>query len=413
MTTDTLSTNHQTNIITKVILDNDLYLLPLHTIVTSIGTDKLICACSKGSKCSSPGKHPFFRYNWKVIATNSESKINQWFTDYQDKVNFAVATGRKSKTTNKYLVVVDVDKFDHPIIDKLEHTFSYKTGSGGYHFWFWSQLPVKNSVSGLAPKVDIRGKDGYVVIPPSKHKSGDLYVSPTEVKEIADLPQFIVDFIRFAKPTEPKTNKKKTLKVVTKTNWSSMSVKQLRTIFGEDTTCKIPVGSRNSILHRLLSSDRTKGFDRKALVAQSKVYRTWCDDPGEVTRTELSRLVDSVMTYAPYNTKHDNVNLGFFDWKEQRKQGLSEEDKEKIISVDFSFFSSLKQSSCDRVPLSIVSSQRDKVFGSIGIKSYSKYRPQLLAKKLESMGFSRMRTNKGNLWNIDLSGLQVEDSVLE
>ncbi len=132
----------------------------------------------------------------------------------------------------------------------------------------------------------------------------------------------------------------------------------------------------------------------------------------EISKQELTKLVDSVMSYAPYNTKHEDVNLGFFEWKETRKQGLSDLEKENLLTLDNNFFKSLKQSN-DRVPLSIVTNERNNMFSSKGIKSYSKYRPQLLAKKLESMGFSRYRTNKGNLWNIDLSGLHTADSVIE
>lgn len=401
--------------ITRIILKNDLYLLPLHTIVESSDGSKGVCTCHKGSKCSSPGKHPYFRYNWKVIATNSEEKISTWLTDYKDKINFAVATGRKSKITNKYLVVIDVDKFDHPIIDKLDHTFYYKTGSGGYHFWFWSDMPVKNSVSGLAPKVDIRGKDGYVVVPPSKHKSGESYVMSSSLvsKEIADIPQFVIDFIRFSKPKQA-TASKKVLSTKPKpcVSWSGLTVRQIRTLLENDSQSKIPEGSRNSIIHRLLSSDRTQGLNKDDLMSRAMSYKMCCAKSQDISKQELVKLVDSVMSYAPYNTKHEDVNLGFFEWKETRKQGLSDLEKENMLTLDNNFFKSLKQSN-DRVPLSIVTNERNNMFSSKGIKSYSKYRPQLLAKKLESMGFSRYRTNKGNLWNIDLSGLHTADSVIE
>lgn len=393
--------------ITKTILENDLYLVPLHSIVLSEDGTKHVCTCHKAAKCSSPGKHPYFRYNWKIIATNSEEKITKWITEYNGKINFAVATGRKSKVTNKYLVVVDVDKFDHPIIDKLEHTFSYKTGAGGYHFWFWSDMPVKNSVSGLAPKVDIRGKDGYVVVPPSKHKSGDLYVMSERLasKEIAQLPQFIVDYIKFSKP---KVSKSKDLKVSSKpktcNSWSGLSARQIRTLLESDS--KIPEGSRNHVIHKLLSSDRTKGLGRTELLIKAFSYKSKCVKSQQIPKEEIEKIVDSVMSYAPYNTKHEDVNQGFFEWKVSRKQELTDIEKENILSLDNNFFKSLKQSN-QRVPLSFISNERNNLFSSNGIKSYSKYRPQLLAKKLESMGFSRYRTNKGNLWNIEISGLQV------
>lgn len=399
---------------TKVFLENDLYLLPLHTIKTDLGSGKVTCSC-QNPKCSSQGKHPLFRYNWKIVATNDEAKISSWLSTYNNNINFAVATGRKSRVSGKYLVVIDVDKFDHPILDKLDKTFYYKTGSGGFHFWYWSDFPVKNSVSGLASKVDIRGTDGYVVIPPSKHKSGYNYslCQDSLNVHIADLPKFVVDYLKTSK-FKPINKTKKTLSKTIKTDnwWSKMSITEIRKVLGKD-DARIPCGARNSIIHRLLSSDRTKGLDETHLMSLAKQYKSKCEKPSEITQTELIRLVSSVMHYAPYNTSYESVNENFFEWKIKKNQGLTSAEKQKILSVDNRFFYSLKKSNQVLVPLSLVSGERSKFFSQRGIKFHSKYRPQLLAKKLESLGFTRTRTNKGNLWNIDLSGLHHQESMLE
>jgi putative DNA primase/helicase len=404
--------------ITKVFLENDLYLLPLHSIKEDLSSGKTICSC-QNSKCSSPGKHPFFKYNWKIVATNDPQRISTWLTTYKDKINFAVATGRKSRVSGKYLVVVDVDKFDHPIIDKLDKTFYYKTGSGGFHFWYWSDFPVKNSVSGLASKVDIRGKDGYVVVPPSKHKSGDLYSLCADSIDIpiASLPQFIVDHIKSSKHKEVIKSKKSELKTYKSSSdeslWAKMSITEIRNLLTDDLV-RIPCGTRNSVIHRLLSSDRTKGLGEEQLMTLAKFYKSKCEKPMEVNQTELFNLVSSVMHYAPYNTSYENVNQNFFEWKVKKNQGLSSTEKQNILDADEWFFSSInKSNTTTRVPLSAISNARNNVFSQRGIKSHSKYRAQLLAKKLESLGFTRTRTNKGNLWNIDLSGLHRQECMLE
>lgn len=374
-----------------------------------------MCSC-QNPKCSSQGKHPFFKYNWKIVATNDPQRISTWLTTYKDKINFAVATGRKSRVSGKYLVVVDVDKFDHPIIDKLDKTFYYKTGSGGFHFWYWSDFPVKNSVSGLAPKVDIRGKDGYVVVPPSKHKSGESYSLCDDSSDtpIAPLPQFIVEHIKSSKHKEVTKSKKSELKPYkADDSWSKMSITEIRNLLTDDLV-RIPCGTRNSVIHRLLSSDRTKGLEEDQLMTLARFYKSKCEKPMEVSQTELTNLISSVMHYAPYNTSYENVNNNFFEWKIKKNQGLSSIEKQNILDTDAWFFSSIhKSNSTTRVPLSTISNARNNVFSQRGIKSHSKYRPQLLAKKLESLGFTRTRTNKGNLWNIDLSGLHHQESVLE
>lgn len=47
-------------------------------------------------------------------------------------MNFGLATGRKSEKSGKYLVVVDVDAAEHPIIKKLSFTFHSLTPNSRY-----------------------------------------------------------------------------------------------------------------------------------------------------------------------------------------------------------------------------------------------------------------------------------------
>ena len=174
------------NLISKTVFDNQLYILPLYSI-----RDGGACSCGKAD-CGAPGKHPLFRYNWKIIATNDQEKIKNWFQSY-NKMNFGLATGRYSKITEKYLIVIDVDAPEHEVLNHLPETFCYRTGSGGWHLWYWSKYPIKNSVSLFAEKVDVRGTDGYVVIPPSKHKKGS-YASIKNVP-VADLPESVMKLL--------------------------------------------------------------------------------------------------------------------------------------------------------------------------------------------------------------------------
>jgi len=60
---------------------------------------------------------------------------------------------------------------------RLPDTLTGRTGGGGWHLFF--RMPadrdVRNSESKLAPKIDVRGSGGYVVLPPSPHPSGRSY----------------------------------------------------------------------------------------------------------------------------------------------------------------------------------------------------------------------------------------------
>ena len=78
----------------------------------------------------------------------------------------------------------------------LPATFTVKTGSGGYHYYF--NLPnftVKNDQSGhVAPGVDLRGEGGQVVAAPSASDKGDYVV----IKDapVADAPAWLLAKVR-------------------------------------------------------------------------------------------------------------------------------------------------------------------------------------------------------------------------
>jgi predicted P-loop ATPase len=100
-------------------------------------------------------------------------------------------------------VVIDLDRKNG--IDGLEslrmlgevpETLTAETGSGGLHLYFKHPgLPIKNSAGVLGPGIDVRGDGGYVVLPPSPHRSGGRYRWLAEVP-IADLPPWLLQALR-------------------------------------------------------------------------------------------------------------------------------------------------------------------------------------------------------------------------
>jgi len=384
------------------IVKNDLYMFPLHSMQDEV------CTCGNSS-CSSPGKHPLLKYNWKFSATNKIDNIRKWFN--KTGVNYAVATGRLSSATNKKLIVVDIDNSKHEIINRLPKTFRYQTGSGGWHYWFWSKYSIPNSVSYLADKVDVRGTNGYVIVPPSIHRSGNRYnfeFTESIEQEILDLPKEFIDILFSKKnidiPSKESSNKKKQKKhVVTEDlrSWSQFSIKELREIISSGE--KIPNGVRNTSIHRLLSSDRANGIISYAkLYSNALKYKSYCENEENITKEEIKSLLKSVCKYESRNTSHTKVNESYFHFMEEKKIILSEERKNLILKLDKDFFNGLSVATdkSSYVGIEDIQQQRDRLFKSNGLKSYSKYPNHLLAAKLREMGFERKRTKNNNLWNV-------------
>lgn len=386
--------------IKQIILENKFHILPLYSIRLNS-----TCSCGKAD-CSSPGKHPLFRYNWKIIASNKPEKVEEWFS-LSHKMNFGLATGRKSEKTGKYLAVVDVDAVEHPIIKELSFTFHYRTGSGGWHFWFWTSAPIKNTASHLADKVDTRGQDGYVVIPPSKHIRGAY--GEVSHNEIQDLPEKFLKALserRTAQTTKKSTvvsSKQQSRQQTPLSDWSSGTVESVREKMKTEI---VPVGVRNIVLHRLLSSDRAKGAERSVLEKNScaylKQFENYCEFFDEATQ-----IIDSVMRYPAFNTSFEKVNEIYFSWLRKNKPNLKIglEEVRALKDGDREFFSSLRPWT-DKEPKSslqeIIQARMLFLKKEKCLVHVSNYKPQLMAKKLESLGFTKSRTAKANLWNVAL-----------
>lgn len=385
-------------IISDIILKNELYILPLYSI-----REGGVCSCGK-EDCSAPGKHPLFRYNWKVIASNKPEKVLSWLESYT-KMNFGLATGRLSKITNKYLVVIDVDSQEHPILNTLPNTFSYRTGSGGHHFWFWSKYPIKNSVSLLASKVDVRGTDGYVVIPPSKHKKGNY--NGINNTSIADLPQWVISILLAKPQTKVITKEKKTVQGTAPSPvynvWIKESVPVVRDMMK---TTLIPEGIRNVVMHRLLSSDRAKGCLKSELEVNARNYLKRFEKP-QTFSNDVPGIIVSVMTYPAYNNSYEKINEQYVSWliKNYKTRKPPKDLLATLTILDNEFFGLLAASprSSSGCSLDEILAARKAYMSSKGhIEFISNYKPQLLAKKLISCGFKRMRTAKRNVWNVFL-----------
>lgn len=134
------------------------------------------CTCGKVD-CEDAGKHPVSSNGLRAATTDSTA-ITQWFSD--GRYNIALRTGEVSGVT-----VLDIDigagKQGAATWGALTAaggepaTLVAQTGSGGAHFFFRYNSALNTSSNTLGPGVDCRNNKGYVVVAPSKHRSGGQY----------------------------------------------------------------------------------------------------------------------------------------------------------------------------------------------------------------------------------------------
>lgn len=132
-------------------------------------------------------------------ATADPARVYAWW-HAAPTANIAIAMGASG------LVAIDVDQHgidgDVSLRDlervhgELPETPVNLTGGGGKHLLFRAPAETRLRQVPLAPGVDVRTGNGYVVVPPSLHPSGNAYrwdvtLHPADL-DFADLPRWIV-----------------------------------------------------------------------------------------------------------------------------------------------------------------------------------------------------------------------------
>lgn len=138
---------------------------PVHSVDPESG----FCTCGR-KDCPAPGKHPIGRWADFQNRLPTEREVELWFSSMD--CNIGTVTGRVSG-----IVVVDVDGGQGQETLKgltLDPTLTAKTGGGGLHLFYELDRPVSSRVRALEG-IDIRADGGFVVLPPSIHKSGKRY----------------------------------------------------------------------------------------------------------------------------------------------------------------------------------------------------------------------------------------------
>lgn len=144
------------------------------------------------------GKLPLPDISWKgLVCPDEMAAWELWSQPQFAKSNIGIHC--------EGLIVVDVDDYkavtQSGALDALglPPTRVVKTARGGYHLYF-SGPDVANSASKLAPGIDVRGVNGYVVGPGSVTENGAYEV--IEDRPVAEAPQALIDKCKAAKESQ-------------------------------------------------------------------------------------------------------------------------------------------------------------------------------------------------------------------
>jgi putative DNA primase/helicase len=165
-------------------------LFPVHTVVDGR------CSCGKthDDRLRDIGKHPVTA-NGLHAASNALEHIETWWLDHD--WNIGLRTGSASG-----VMAIDVDgpegvaelealEAEH---GRLPVTFTTRTGRDDVSRHFVFRIPAGRVVKSkqLAPHVDTRGENGYVILPPSAHRSGRTY-EVLDGRDPVECPAWVLD----------------------------------------------------------------------------------------------------------------------------------------------------------------------------------------------------------------------------
>lgn len=239
-------------------------------------------------------KRPPFS-NWQGRATTDEKVMRDWLEKYPNS-GLGTLTGPESN-----LFVLDIDKRGiegmarlSKVKGKLPFTVVAVTGGGGFHYFFKWPLKkngrpqeIRNSAGSIETGIDIRGQGGFIVLPPSLHKSGVNYKwkegrEPWEI-ELAEAPLWLV---------------KKALQRRQKIFRPPQLAKK-----GE--VGAVAEGSRNSIMFSLGGKLRAQGLGQEEILAAlHAANKTRCLPPLE--EAEIQEIAAKVSRFPPGYTWRNN-----------------------------------------------------------------------------------------------------------
>jgi putative DNA primase/helicase len=255
-------------------------IFPCHTIAPG-GR----CTCNQDCG-KNAGKHPR-TMNGVKDATKDPRTVATWIETFGEGINWSLACGRDSG-----VVAIDIDpqRGGGESLQEwqqsnglLPGTLTSITGGGGYHLIYTLPfgLELRNR-NDMLPGVDVRADGGYILLPPSRHRSGSQYAwrDPVDITPTL-LPDNLAYLIQTARAPEVQLDL--------------------------STLTPIPEGQRNETLFRKTCQLRRQlRDDRLAVEASIRAYNAaLCVPPLE--EYDLQKLINSAFT-------QDHVDPALPEW---------------------------------------------------------------------------------------------------
>lgn len=122
----------------------------------------------------------------------TEEEVRLWWKQYPE-AQIGILTGKINNLT-----VLDVDYNEKGKVESglayhgdFPKTLTVQSGSGGKHFYY-KYCEKADGLKNLRPRIDIKSNHGYVIAPPSLHKSGKRYEWIEKI-DPKPFPEFLLD----------------------------------------------------------------------------------------------------------------------------------------------------------------------------------------------------------------------------
>jgi hypothetical protein len=243
------------------------------------------CGCGRGHEGKSIGKVPLTDHGLKD-ATQTQTGVKEYWEKWPN-ANVAIVIPE-----GHFVLDVDAEHGGYESLEilqeqyvKLPKTLTAMTGGGGIHIWFKAK-DIRNTTA-LAgfPGLDVRGVGGYVVAPPSIHRSGKEYAW-IDQSPIADAPEWLV-------------------KLCVNNHHSNTSVLQIKENWITQAMPGVTEGQRDAVCTRLAGYFLTKmppDIVREVLYP----FADRCTPP--LAHADVDKCVDSVSRKE--RTKGEDPNTG-------------------------------------------------------------------------------------------------------
>lgn len=283
--------------------------MPVYAI-KELPDGRVVCRCKEGVLCKAPGKHAV-ETGWQAVENRTGQDIYPWWDEgAPDLYNVGIRTGSVSGI---FVIDVDPGRDGYASLDTLlsrgevAPTRIHKTGSGGIHLIY--RLPeglvVPNSASRLGPGIDIRGRNGYVVAPPSSSLKGP-YAVVEDSGEVMDAPAGLIALVE--KLAREKAAGVEVDAVLADPTFDiALIPPDILSILGE-----VEVADRSAVFHNFVGQAMRAGFTQ-AQVATA--VTPWCQVTGKYYEHGRDRVAQGVaMSWAAIESERSRLELDMPDW---------------------------------------------------------------------------------------------------